>query len=156
MSNLLLWRHADALDEARGGDLMRPLTARGREQAVQGARWIHGLARAHGWKLGVIASPALRAQQTAAALGMTVGTDPALAPGEPAAGYLAHARTRVGRDEALVLVGHQPSLGIAIAQLLVGAGHPVSVRKAAVWWFVLRPREREDAPVVLRGVWTPD
>ena len=154
MSHLLLWRHADALDVARGGDLMRPLTAHGREQAVQGAQWIHGLARAHGWKLNVIASPALRAQQTAAALGMDVATDPALAPGESAAGYLAHARPQAGRDEALVVVGHQPSLGVAVAQLLVGSAHTVSVRKAAVWWFVLRGRE--DAPVVLRGVWTPD
>ncbi len=154
--NLLLWRHAEAEVLNPRGDLARVLTPRGREQAAQGARWIRGLAQAHDWHLRVVASPAVRTQQTAHALDAHHATDPALAPDADPAYYLHLADGLEHRHDALVLVGHQPTIGDVIGELLIGSAHPISVRKGGIWWFVLRPQSREDAPVVLRGAWTPD
>src|SRR3989442_12300969 len=73
---LILWRHADAEDGA--DDMARRLTPAGEKQAAAMAQW----RRAHlPAQYTVLASPALRAQQTAAALGASIVTDKARAPG---------------------------------------------------------------------------
>jgi phosphohistidine phosphatase len=55
----------------------------------------------------------------------------------------------------VLIVGHQPTLGLLAARLLTGQDQPWSVRKGAVWW--LRSREREgDEQVVLHAVMPPD
>ena len=41
---------------------------------------------------------------------------------------------------AVVIVAHQPVLGLAASRLLTGIEQPVSVRKAAAWWFTRRER----------------
>ena len=62
---LILWRHADAEDGA--DDMARRLTPAGEEQAAAMAQWL----RAHlPAQYTLLASPAVRAQQTAAALGV--------------------------------------------------------------------------------------
>lgn len=154
--NLLLWRHAEAEDFHPNGDLARALTPRGLAQAADGARWIRALAQTHDWRLRVVASPAKRTQQTAQALTPHPATDAKLAPDADPDHYLSLAEGIGHRHEALVIVGHQPTVGEVIGELLVGAAHPISVRKGGIWWFVLRAQSREDAPVALRGVWTPD
>src|SRR5260221_473787 len=73
---LILWRHADAEDGA--DDMARRLTPQGERQAAAVAQWL----QAHlPERYTVVASPAVRAQQTAAALGATIVTDETLAPG---------------------------------------------------------------------------
>ena len=68
--DLLLWRHAEA--EEGIPDLKRKLTARGEKQAQQMAEWL----RRHAPKnLYVVASPAVRCQQTAKALNLSFDTD---------------------------------------------------------------------------------
>ena len=62
--DLLLWRHAEAEDGIP--DLKRRLTARGEKQAAQMGEWLKKNAPKN---LLVVASPALRCQQTARALG---------------------------------------------------------------------------------------
>lgn len=156
MSNLLLWRHAEAEAGNPRGDLARALTAHGADQATQGARWIRSLAAAHDWKLQVIASPAVRARQTARALVEDALTNPAIAPDADGASYLALATGLRHRRDALVLVGHQPSIGEAIAELLIGVPHAISVRKGVIWWFALRADALAGASASLRGVWSPD
>ena len=60
---LILWRHADAEDGA--DDMARRLTAKGERQAAAMATWLRAnLPSQH----TLMASPAVRAQQTAAAL----------------------------------------------------------------------------------------
>ena len=60
--DLILWRHADAEDGA--DDMARRLTPRGEKQAAAMAEWLRArLPRNY----TVLASPAVRAQQTAAA-----------------------------------------------------------------------------------------
>lgn len=132
--DLLLWRHAEAA--AGEPDTERALTARGRRDARQIARWLaaHGPSR-----LEVFASPTQRTRQTAAALGCNVRILQSLAPGEGAGALLA-ATAWPGADEAWLLVGHQPMLGRLAALLLDGEEADWSFRKGALWW--VRSRRR--------------
>jgi len=150
--DLLLWRHAEAL-EAREilDDLDRALTAKGERQAQRMAGWInrHLPAGAR-----ILASPARRTQQTAAALERKVKTVDALAPGGTVEGLLAAARWPDAREPVLV-VGHQPVLGLTASLLIAGEAQPWAIRKGALWW--LRARERDDQlQVVLHGVIVPE
>ena len=125
---LLLWRHAEAEDGKP--DLARRLTPKGREQAQRIAAWM----RQHvppGFH--VIASPALRAQETAQALGLPFDTSPLIAPGAPVASIL-RAAGWPDRDAAVILVGHQPDLGRAAAFLVSGEEREWNIEKGALWW----------------------
>ena len=67
MMDLILWRHAEAHENTDGGDdLLRALTPRGEKQAARMAAWLD---RQLPQGLRVLASPALRTEQTAQALG---------------------------------------------------------------------------------------
>src|SRR5690348_2552808 len=74
--DLILWRHCDAAPGVP--DALRPLTPLGFRQAAQIAQWLG--ARLPG-DCTIIASPALRAQQTAHAMGRAFATDERVAPG---------------------------------------------------------------------------
>jgi phosphohistidine phosphatase len=55
----------------------------------------------------------------------------------------------------VLVVGHQPTLGLAASYLLSGQPQPWTLRKGAVWW--LRGRERDGAlQVVLHAVMAPE
>ena len=146
--DLILWRHADAFDaEPAQDDLERVLTAKGERQAQRVAGWLN---RHLPEGTRVLASPARRAQQTAAALQRKLRTLPALAPDGGVEALLHAARWPDAREPVLV-VGHQPTLGMAAALLLTGQPLPWPVRKAGVWW--LRARRRGGAQqVVLHAV----
>jgi phosphohistidine phosphatase len=150
--DLILWRHAEAFDARPGqDDLARALTPDGERQAQRVAGW---LGRQLPAGARVLVSPALRAQQTAAALDRKSRTVDALAPGGSVEALLHAARWPGGRDVVLV-VGHQPTLGAAAAWLLSGQAQPWSVRKGGVWW--LRGRDRAGTlQVVLHAVIGPD
>jgi phosphohistidine phosphatase len=122
---LILWRHADAEDGAP--DLERKLTARGRKDAERVAKW---LLRNLPAGFEVVASPAARAQETAKALHSKVRTDPRLAPGASVDDILKAA----GRAGTVVIVGHQPDLGRAIAHLVGGKQAEWRLKKGALWW----------------------
>src|SRR5207247_7407711 len=110
---LLIVRHAEA---APGNpDELRPLTPEGREHA-----------RAVGLRLrddgfapdAVVASPLLRARETAEALGLgEPEIDDRLAPGASPADMRDAA---AGRGRTVLLVGHQPDCGRAAAALSGG------------------------------------
>jgi phosphohistidine phosphatase len=146
--DLIVWRHAEAEDGMP--DLERRLTAKGRKQAERVAQWLLQRLPA---RFAVIASPAARAQQTAEALGVPVKTDRSLAPGAtPAA--IVKACGWPGYKGAAVVVGHQPDLGRALAELL-GAQAGLSIKKGALWWISNRVRDEKDQ-VVVRAVVSPD
>ena len=151
--DLLLWRHAEAEDGFP--DLKRKLTARGEKQAQHMAEWIIRNAPKN---LRILASPALRCQQTAKALGLLYETDKRLgtegdvstllaAVGWPDGGAKGHS--------AVLVVGHQPTLGQTAALLLSGEEAGWSVKKGAVWWFSNRTRQGE-SQTVLRAMLPPD
>ncbi len=128
--DLLLWRHAEAEESARGGDLARALTARGRAQAERMAAW---LAPRLADDALIFVSPAKRCQQTVAPLGRTVSTVAAIAPGASAEVLLAAAGWP-GGDGTVLVVGHQPTIGQAAALAMGVAGADWQVKKSALWW----------------------
>jgi phosphohistidine phosphatase len=150
--DLILWRHAEAQPEREGlADLERTLTAKGERQAQRMADWLNQRI-AHSTR--ILVSPAVRAQETAKALGKGFKTVDALAPDAGVEAVLKAARWPDGVEPVLV-VGHQPTLGMIAAQLLTGDAQPWAVKKAAIWW--LRSRDREDGTqVVVQAVQGPD
>jgi phosphohistidine phosphatase len=150
--DLILWRHADAGDAVDGpADLDRPLTPKGEKQAQRMAHWLH---RHLPESTRVLTSPALRARQTAQALEMRLKVLDALAPGATVDDLLQAARWPDAREPVLV-VGHQPTLGLVAARLMAGLDQAWSVKKGAIWW--LRQRDRESrGEVVLHLVLSPD
>src|SRR3954466_6555069 len=138
---LILWRHAEAEDGA--DDLARRLTPNGEKQAAAMAQWL----RTHlPGQYTLLASPAVRAQQTAAALGMPI-TDRSLAPGAAVAAIVKAAQKYKG---IVIVVGHQPDLGRAAAELAANAGTEWWIEKGAVWWLA-----GED-PARIKAVISPD
>lgn len=150
--DLILWRHADAADERPAlDDLARPLTPKGHKQARRMAEWLNLHLPS---STRVLVSPAVRARETAAHLDRKFKTVAELAPDQGVESLLHAARWPDGRESVLV-VGHQPQLGLAAGYLLAGAVEPLSLRKGGVWW--LRRRERGgSAQVVLHGALSPD
>lgn len=150
--DLILWRHAEAFEMRElQDDLDRALTPKGERQAQRVAAWLNRQLPA---STRVLVSPARRAQQTAAALDRKFKTVPVLAPAGDVDGLLRAVRWPEAREPVLV-VGHQPTLGLAAAYLLSGQAQAWSVRKAGVWW--LRAREREGTlQVVLQAVVAPE
>lgn len=147
--DLILWRHAEAEDGSP--DLARKLTSRGLKQAREMAAWLQPRLPK---KARLIASPAERAQQTAAALTGHFEIVREIAPGLSYAQILAAAGWPDG-SRAVVVVGHQPALGEVAAFLLSGKAQAWSIRKGGIWWLSNRTRH-EEAQVVLRAVMAPD
>jgi phosphohistidine phosphatase len=147
--DLILWRHAEAADSLP--DLARALTPRGAKQAKQMAEWLKSRLPRH---TRVIASPAERTRQTAAALAADFEIVRALAPGASPTAVLAAAGWPDIKG-AVVVVGHQPTLGLVASMLIAGEPMPWSIKKGAVWWLSHRVRG-EQPQVVLRAVMSPD
>jgi phosphohistidine phosphatase len=146
--DLIVWRHAEAEDGVP--DLQRKLTAKGRKQAERVAQWL--LQRLPS-RFALIASPAARAQQTAEALGLPIKTDKSLAPGAAPAAII-QACGWPDYKSAAVVVGHQPDLGLLLAEVL-GARGGLSIKKGGLWWISNRVRDEKDQ-VVVRAVVSPD
>jgi phosphohistidine phosphatase len=147
--DLILWRHADAFDGTP--DLARRLTPKGHRQAAAIAAWLGKRLPA---KTRILASPAARAQETAKALDRPFETVASIAPGADATAVLAAAEWPTAKG-AVLIVGHQPTLGQAAALLLAGESMDFSLKKGGIWWLSHRVRG-EDAQVVLRAVVNPD
>lgn len=110
---LYIVRHAEA---ARGEpDELRPLTEAGRESALAlGMRLAADGVRPD----AVLTSPLVRARETGAeiakAVGAEVEADERLAPGATPENVR---QSAAGRGETVVVVGHQPDCGRAVAAL---------------------------------------
>jgi phosphohistidine phosphatase len=127
--DLILWRHADA--EAGSPDSARNLTERGREQARRVTAWLKPrLPR----RCEVLVSPAVRAQQTALALGVPFTTTPAVGT-DAAPAVVISAVDWPARSQTTLIVGHQPTLGRVASILLSGAQSDWDIGKGALWWF---------------------
>ena len=154
--DLIVWRHAEAEewlpDDACGvSDLERSLTPRGEKQAARMAGWLD---RQLPERTRILVSPARRCEQTALALGRKHRIRAELAPGATAAQELELVQWPLAKTPVLV-IGHQPTLGQVIAQLLGLQESDCPVKKGAVWW--LRTRERDgQMKAVVVAVQSPD
>ena len=132
---LWLLRHAAAEDRSPSGrDEDRSLTKEGAERAQAVAR---GLAALEPGIELVLTSPYLRARQTAEPAVEELGLEKsfrdsrALEPGSDPEEILGEAEAE-GHDSVL-LVGHQPHLGILLGRLVCGTpGSEIPLKKAAV------------------------
>jgi phosphohistidine phosphatase len=151
--DMLLWRHADALDisEDQPEDMLRPLSPRGIKQSLRMAMWLD---QHMPEGIRIFCSPALRCESTVAALRRKYKLCPELAPGGDVQAVLDLAQWPDARTPALI-VGHQPTLGQVAAQLLGLTTQGLSVRKGSLWW--LHSRIRPDTQnTVLHCVQSPD
>lgn len=139
---LILFRHGPSEErdpERWPDDGLRPLTDRGIRRTRKASG---GLARLEPGIACIFSSPALRAAATAQILGGVL--DPpiepvfldALAPEEPwrAAASLLH---REPPDRTIVLVGHEPGLGMLAGAILTGEPRALALKKAgacAIQW----------------------
>ena len=126
--DLILWRHAEAEDGSP--DSARKLTKHGRDQAQRVAAWLKPRLPK---RCELLVSPAARARETASALDVkftttdAVGTDAVAADVITAVGWPGH-------SGAILVVGHQPTLGRVAATLLSGAEAEWHFAKGSVWW----------------------
>lgn len=114
---LLIVRHAEA--EAGDPDELRPLTPAGR----RAARVLGRELREQGIEPdAIVSSPLLRARETANALGLgATEVDERLAPGATPVDVRDAA---LGRGDTVLVVGHQPDCGRAVAALSGGPEPP--------------------------------
>lgn len=136
--DLVLWRHAEAIDlDLVGDDMLRTLTSKGEKQAQRMGAWLDRQLPAG---TRVFSSPALRADQTVRALDRRYKTSPALAPLASVDELLAlvHWPDAAG---CVLVIGHQPTLGRTISRVLGLTEPDCSVKKGAIWWLRLRERE---------------
>jgi len=153
--DLILWRHAEAEELPANvhdvSDLERSLTPRGEKQAARMAGWLD---RQLPERARVLVSPARRCEQTALALGRKYKVRAELGPDAPPSQLLELVQWPLNKLPILV-IGHQPTLGQTIAQLLGLQESECAVKKGALWW--LRTREREGGlQTVLVTVQSPE
>lgn len=147
--DLLLWRHAEAEDGE--DDLKRRLTERGERQARLMAAWI----REHQPKnMRIIVSPAVRTQQTAEGLKLPFETHRKIGP-DACVSELIAASGWPDASGAVLIVGHQPTLGRLASLLLSGQESDWTIKKGALWWLSNRVR-RDESQTVLRAVLPAD
>ena len=137
---LILWRHADAEDGSP--DLARRLTKKGRKQAERVAEWLEERLPE---EYRLLSSPAARARETAEALSEPRIAE-ALAPGAAVKEILQTAGWPDG-EGTVILVGHQPDFGRAIAYLVSRRETDWTLKKGGLWWL---------APDEVRAVISPD
>ena len=150
--DLVLWRHAEAEEgQDASDDMQRVLTSKGEKQAARIASWLD---RQLPQGTRILASPARRTEQTVLVLGRKYKLTPELAPGASVQQLLELVQWPQAKGTVLV-VGHQPTLGQTIAQLLGLAQSECPRRKGSVWW--LRQRERQAGPrTVVVAVQSPE
>jgi len=135
-ATLYLMRHGIAEDGLACGDAARRLTDEGRHRVAEVAG---GLARMGVLPDLILASPLVRAQETAAIVTAVLAperefeTYEPLANDQEAAAMVAQLEP-YRRFRTILLVGHQPSMGEFASQLLTGSPYAVSLpfKKGAV------------------------
>lgn len=155
--DLILWRHAEAVPGSETlADLDRPLTPKGQRQAKRMGEWLN---RVLPESARILVSPALRTQATAEALERRFKTVAGLAPDGTIEHLLAETRWPQAR-EVTVVVGHQPTLGLAAAYLMgaqqVTADNPWRIKKGAIWWIRAKALDDGKLAVTTVAVRTPD
>jgi phosphohistidine phosphatase len=146
--DLILWRHAEA--EMTEPDLERALTPKGHKQARRMAEWLTTQLPEN---CRVLVSPARRCLQTVEPLARKFKVMRELAPGAEPEDVL-RAANWPNAKEAVLVVGHQPTLGQAAALLMTGEPLDWEIKKANAWWFVQR-EALDPGSLYLRAVMSP-
>ena len=152
--DLLILRHAQAQDLAPGADdAQRSLTLHGQAQAQKIAHWLDQ----HAPKpLTIFCSPAKRTVQTAEALNRPFELSPALSTQGNLETHLSLIQSHPAAH-ALLLIGHQPTLGELAAFLMTQDPNAYwDIKKAALWWFTLKQHPFQAGTIInLKTVISP-
>lgn len=143
--DLILWRHAEAEDGTP--DAERKLTGKGHKQAARMAEWLREHLSKH---VTVLVSPAMRAQQTAKAYAGKFVTSDAVGLNASPSSVL-EAAGWPGAGGTVLVVGHQPTLGMTASRLMGAKEIEWSVRRGAIVWIV-----HKDGRNSLRAALAPD
>lgn len=144
--DLILWRHAEAQDWFEGcDDMARTLTPKGEKQAAKMSLWLD---RQLPEGTRIWSSPAVRTEQTAKALGRKFKLCKELAPDESVQKVVELIQWPRAKG-TIMLVGHQPMLGLLISQALGLQAAECAVKKGAVWWLRNRDRDQHAQTVVV-------
>jgi len=139
MANLIIWRHAEAEAQSESGhDRDRVLTKRGRKDAGRIAKWLYKHLPEH---TELLCSPARRCLQTADALHDLNQMEIKIADCLSLDSHVGRIMQEVDNQDdtqTIILVGHQPNLGLFIAKLLGLHQSACVVKKGAVWWLKQR------------------
>lgn len=143
----VLWRHAEA--ENGTPDTERRLTNKGIDQAARVAKWLNAKLpeNAH-----IIVSPAQRAQQTAAALDRDFLTDENVGLSATAKGILAVANWP-NVNGAVVVIGHQPTLGEVATLLASGDPMALSFQAGELKWFSLKDDQGTNTSILRHDIY---
>ena len=136
MSDIIFWRHADA--EPGIPDLERKLTRKGKKQAAKMGAWLDQQLPD---TCKILCSPAQRALQTAEGLGRKYKVCNSLAP--DAGVEVALATCQAEQGKALLIIGHQPTLGQLASLLMTGAVEDWTLRKGSILWLSQRKTEQQ-------------
>jgi phosphohistidine phosphatase len=96
----------------------------------------------------------VRTLQTVEALGRKFKLHNDLAPGADPTDIL-KAVNWPGNKDSVLVVGHQPTLGMVAALLLTGEDLDWDIRKASAWWFAQR-EPGDPGSVYLKAVMSAD
>jgi len=139
MANLIIWRHAEAEEQSESGhDHDRALTKRGRKDAAKIAKWLYKHLPENA---ELLCSPARRCLQTAHALHDLNHLEVKIADCLSLDSNVARMTQEIANQDdtqTIVLVGHQPNLGLFIGELLGLHQSACVVKKGAVWWLKQR------------------
>ena len=146
--DLLLWRHAHALDASTGqSDLDRPLSAIGEKQAKKMSDWLRTRLPKD---TQILCSPALRTLQTVSYMDAPYTVCEDISPASNAHSLLKVAGWFEVEDKAVLIVGHQPSLAESVVAIFgLQTTDPISFRKGSLWWIRQRVRNISNDPYIL-------
>lgn len=140
MANLILWRHAEAeVHSTTGADEDRALTKAGLKDAAKMAKWLNQHLPPN---TEAFCSPARRCIETASALQKLNPIDIKVVDFlsvESTAEIIESRIDNHDRSKTILIIGHQPNLGLVITKLLGMNESACAVKKGAAWW--LRQRE---------------
>ena len=133
---LVIVRHGIAVDKEKPGyvDRLRPLTKKGRGQFSE---VLAGFSRLDVAKPGLIlASPFVRAWQTAEMLGEAIGSPvrfcEALQPGTPLRLAMAEIRNVAKEGKLIFVVGHNPDLSVLASRSIGARSGAISLKKGGM------------------------
>jgi phosphohistidine phosphatase len=153
LSNIIIWRHAEAelaLDHTDEADMRRALSNKGLQQARRMARWLKEYLPKDTL---LLCSPALRCVQTAETLNYKITINQSLDPSANLQKILDVLTSVDSKYKNLVLVGHQPWLGQCVGHL-IGAQAELNIKKGAIWWLRQSLKQSENLQTMQYGVLT--
>lgn len=140
MANLILWRHAEAeMDSKTGADTDRALTKAGLKDAAKMAKWLNQHLPSN---TEAYCSPARRCIETASALQKLNPIEIKVVDFlsiDSTAEIITKQIVDNDSSKTILIIGHQPNLGLVITKLLGMNESACAVKKGAVWW--LRQRD---------------